>query len=123
MGYVKNGNEGRRNGNNKGLRDNTVVGVGDRDGAVVKGEEGTFFGDEKEDTVVEAVRRSLPGHEAAGDEREHRGRVLARDPVGLEGDAVWARGGVVGGRDGLLRFAHPGTVGTTSGGIVRRKSP
>ena len=48
MGFVKNGNKGRRNGNNKSLRDNTVVGVGDRDGAVIEGEEGTFFGDEKE---------------------------------------------------------------------------
>ena len=51
---------------------------------MIKREEGSFFGDEKEYTVVEAVVRGLSSGEAAGNERKYGGRVLARDPVGLE---------------------------------------
>ena len=51
MGFMEGGNEGGRDGNNKSLRDNTVVGVSNRDRAVVKGEEGTFFGNEKENML------------------------------------------------------------------------
>ena len=83
----------------------TVVGVGDADGAGVRDKSSVFFGDEKEEAVIVLRRRGLPSAERRDDSKKEGGSKIGRGTPSSEGDPVGTRARIVGvldgGEDGL----------------------
>lgn len=108
---VQRGSESRRDDGHDRFGNNAVVRISDRDRSRVLGEESTCFGDEEEQTVVEALRWKLPSRQAAKNHGEDRRRVSVDSAVSSEGDAVWTWGGVVRAKNGLLQLIDPRDAG------------
>ena len=72
----------------------------------MRGEESAVFGNKKEKTLVETIRRRGTRRNIIQDTLEDRSRVISRSPVRREGDTVRTSTGIVGVVDGIFNILN-----------------
>jgi hypothetical protein len=107
LGPMEHDQKSGSNGRNDGLSNDTIIRVGHRDRSSILGEEGARLRDEEEETIIKAIRRENPVHEAGHDQKEDWGPEPGRRTPGGKGDAVRTGNRVIGLEDGILHVPHP----------------